>query len=315
MIGSKLGLSSPHPSAGTPLLRPGDRVGLVACSDGLTSRDWAELVDLRAVAVHLGLELVESPHLFAPDLALAGGSVRLAHDHLHSAPDEERARALEDMFFDPSVKAIFDVSGGDLAGGVLTHLDFELIAANPKPFFGYSDLTVVLNALQPITPVYLWTVRNLVRSDAATQLERFAASVMGTAPDLFALNLTAIQGELPVAPVVGGNLRCLLKLAGTGRFPQTAGRVLALESHGASSSGVYAGLHQLRQMGVFDDLAGVVLGTFTALEVSSGTGAPARVLFDALSGHPGCRALPVARADFGHGANSKAISLGTPLPQ
>ena len=60
---------------------------------------------------------------------------------------EERAEVLMKFFKDSSIKAIFDVSGGDLANGVLDYLDFEIIKNNPKPFFGYSDLSVILNSL------------------------------------------------------------------------------------------------------------------------------------------------------------------------
>lgn len=305
------------------MLRPGDKVGLVACSDGLTSADAREMAALGSVLAELGLAVVESPALFAPGRPLSDAHAHPAraprdhagHDHAHPAPDAERARALEDLFRDPEVRAVFDVSGGDLAGGVLTHLDIDLVAAHPKPFFGYSDLTVLVNALRPATPTYLWTIRNLVRSDAETQRRRFADSIMGSAPDLFALDLEALQCALPPSPVVGGNLRCLLKLAGTPHFPDLRGRLLALESSGATSQATYAGLHQLRQLGAFDEVDGVLLGTFTALQRASGPDAPARILFDVLVGHPASRKLPVARADFGHGPGSRAIRIGEPLPR
>lgn len=311
-------------SESTPLLRPGDRVGLVANSDGLTSRDLAEFTSLLSALEEMGLQPVESPHLFASDLALTSHpgptsqhhpDALIRHDHAHPAPDADRARALEDLFLAPDVKAIFDVSGGDLVGGVLSHLDLDVVAANPKPLFGYSDLTVLLNALHPLTPTYLWSVRNLVRSDAAAQRVRFAASVLGSAPDLFDISPQPVQDRLPDAPVVGGNLRCLLKLAGTPHFPELEGRLLALESQGANPQATHAGFHQLRQLGAFDQVSGVVLGRFTALQRSAGEDAPTRVLLDALSGHPSRRTLAIARGDFGHHGGSRAIRIGQPLPR
>ncbi len=297
-----------------PPLRPGDRVGLVANSDGLTFQSRAEYTALLGVLEGIGLKIVESPHLFAPTPDSPTPDAPRRHDHAHPASDAERARALEDMFSDQTVKAVFDVSGGDLAGGVLTHLDIEVVAANPKPLFGYSDLTVLVNALHPVTPTYLWNVRNLVRSDAATQRGLFAASVLGTAPDLFDVSTRAIQCELPQSPVVGGNLRCLLKLAGTRHFPELGGRILALESQGATPQDTYSGMHQLRQLGAFDASAGVLLGNFTALQRSAGDDAPVRVLLDVLDGHPARRSLPIARGDFGHHSGSRAIRIGRPLP-
>ncbi len=304
-------------SPAEPLLRPGDLVGLVANSDGPTSRDRAEHSSLLGVLEEMGLKVVESPHLFSRvphPTASATPDAPLRHDHAHPAPDAERARALEDMFSDRTVKVIFDISGGDLAGGVLTHLDLKLVAANPKPLFGYSDLTVLVNALHSFTPSYLWSVRNLVRSEATAQRRLFTASVLGTAPDMFDVNPKSIQGKLPQSPVVGGNLRCLLKLAGTRNFPELSGRILALESRGATPQATYAGMHQLRQLGAFDTAAGVLLGRFTALQRTAGDDAPVRILLDVLDGHPARRNLPIARGDFGHHSGSRAIRIGRPLP-
>lgn len=288
------------------MLTIGDRVALVACSDGLTARDRPEHARLRATLTDLGLDVVESPHLFADPPPGPHGA--LPHDHAHPAPDSVRAAVLEGYFSDPGVAAIFDVSGGDLSGGVLSHLDLGVVARHPKPFFGYSDLTTIVTAIQTCTgqTQYLWTIRNLVRSEAGAQLARFRSSVLGNADDLFRINARTVRGEGMAGPLVGGNLRCLLKLAGTPHFPDLRGRVLALESLGASSAAVYAGLHQLRQMGVLEVVAGVLLGTFTALQRECGEDAPARIALDVLDADT---PLAVTR-DFGHGPDSRALRLG-----
>ena len=64
------------------------------------------------------------------------------------------------------VKAIFDVSGGNLANQILEFLDFEHKKSGVQ-FWGYSDLTVVLNALYTKAgkSSWLYQVRNLVGRD------------------------------------------------------------------------------------------------------------------------------------------------------
>jgi muramoyltetrapeptide carboxypeptidase LdcA involved in peptidoglycan recycling len=57
------------------------------------------------------------------------------------ASPAERARDLHAAFADPEIKALIATIGGEDELRVLAHLDRELIAANPKPFFGYSDNT------------------------------------------------------------------------------------------------------------------------------------------------------------------------------
>ena len=42
---------------------------------------------------------------------------------------------------------IYDISGGDIANEILPYLDFEVIKNSGKRFWGYSDLTTVINAI------------------------------------------------------------------------------------------------------------------------------------------------------------------------
>jgi muramoyltetrapeptide carboxypeptidase LdcA involved in peptidoglycan recycling len=60
----------------------------------------------------------------------------------------DRAADLHAAFGDPAITAIITSIGGDDQIRMLPHLDRDLIAANPKPFFGYSDNTNLL--------IYLW---------------------------------------------------------------------------------------------------------------------------------------------------------------
>lgn len=81
----------------------------------------------------LGLEPVEFPTTRAP-----------------VASPEERARDIVAAFADPSIEAIVAAIGGDDQLKVLPHLDADVLRANPKPFFGYSDNTNL--------HIYLWNL-------------------------------------------------------------------------------------------------------------------------------------------------------------
>lgn len=119
------------------------RVALVGCSDG---RDWHDKPAIDALCAELekmGLEAVISPALYCA----AGGVTQLP---------QERAAALMQAFRDDSISAILDVSGGDSANAVLPFLDFPAIRAHAKPFFGYSDLSVLLNPLRQCADVPVW---------------------------------------------------------------------------------------------------------------------------------------------------------------
>lgn len=45
------------------------------------------------------------------------------------------------------IQAILDLSGGDLANELLPYLDYEVIGKSQAEFWGYSDLTTILNAI------------------------------------------------------------------------------------------------------------------------------------------------------------------------
>jgi len=65
-----------------------------------------------------------------------------------NADPKDRAADLNAAFADPSITAIISTIGGEDQIRVLPYLDRALIAAHPKPFFGYSDNTCLL--------VFLW---------------------------------------------------------------------------------------------------------------------------------------------------------------
>ena len=124
------------------LLKPTQTIGLIALSNGLSVQQKPTLDRLEQTLEEMGLSTVRPPSLFAKE-------------SVYHASDKERAKMLMDFYKNPDIRAIFDVSGGDLANGVLSYLDYEWMSQHPKPFFGYSDLSVVLNALYTKTVLLL----------------------------------------------------------------------------------------------------------------------------------------------------------------
>ncbi|HEX7248189.1 MAG TPA: LD-carboxypeptidase, partial [Actinomycetota bacterium] len=61
-------------------------------------------------------------------------------DYVAGAP-EQRAADLNALFADPEVDVIQVLWGGTGAMQVLPHIDYDLIAANPKALMGFSDIT------------------------------------------------------------------------------------------------------------------------------------------------------------------------------
>jgi len=225
-----------------------------------------------------------------------------------SGTDKERAEDLMSFYKDDSIEAIYDISGGDLANGILKFLDWDLIANTDKTFWGYSDLTTIINAIFTKTgkTSVLYQVKNTVYAEAELQRKRFADYVSEKNNDLFDVKYSFLQGEKMNGVVVGGNIRCFLKLAGTEYWPDMTGKVLLLEAYSGEISQIATLFSQLEQMGVFGQVAGILLGTFTEFEKSGAT----QSVFDLLKEYIP-ETLPVAQTlEIGHGADSKAIVIG-----
>ncbi|WP_127474463.1 S66 family peptidase [Microbacterium sulfonylureivorans] len=63
------------------------------------------------------------------------------------ASAEARAADVTEAFADPSIRAVLVTIGGDDQVTVIPHIDAGVLAANPKPFLGYSDNTNLHNLL------------------------------------------------------------------------------------------------------------------------------------------------------------------------
>lgn len=114
-----------------PKPKPGDRVAVVSPSAGLPAVfPHVYELGLRRLRTEFGLEPVEYPTTRARE-----------------ADPRERARDLTAAFADPTVTAVLATVGGDDQITVTPHLDDAVLRANPKPFFGYSDNTNLLNHL------------------------------------------------------------------------------------------------------------------------------------------------------------------------
>ena len=266
-----------------------EKVALVCCSDGVSPAKKLEVDRLTAVLQHWGMEVVSSPCLYAGETVF-------------SAPAKERAAVLNGFFRDESVDAIFDVSGGDLASQLPPYLDYEAIAASRAVFWGYSDLSSMINAIYTKTgkSSVLFPIRSLVWQNGPSQQEAFRDG------SLFQVPVRFLQGTQMEGVVVGGNIRCLLKLAGTPYFPDVTGKILLLEACGGSAARMAAFLSQLAQMEVFSNVSGLLLGTFTAMEQSGEKPTVEEMVLSMVQ-----LQLPVAKTTrIGHGADTRAIHIG-----
>ena len=267
------------------------KAAIAACSNARQSKYRQETEDLTDFLKSVGIYPVLSDCIYS-DYGVFSGTPR------------QRAAQLMKMFKDPEIEEIYDILGGDVANQILDELDYGAIADSKATFWGYSDLSTVINAIYTMTgkESVLYQVRNTVRGDnTALQRERFRNRT-----ELFSPAFTFVQKSAMKGVVVGGNIRCFLKLAGTRYFPDLEGKILLLESLGGEAAQMATHLAQLKQIGAFEKVNGVLLGTFTTMERNQCTPDIVTLVKEVCGPD-----LPVATTpEIGHGDDSKAIMIG-----
>jgi muramoyltetrapeptide carboxypeptidase len=185
-----------------------------------------------------------------------------------AGPPELRARDLEAAFADPEVAAVVPLAGGHSAAQILPHLDFELIAANPKPFVAFSELTVLhcaLGELAGLVTFYGHMVSALGVVSERTQREWLRA-LTATGPlgvvDPDGPPARTITPGVATGELVGGTLSLVASLLGTPWELDTRGRILLLEDVDEEPPRVDRYLTQLLNAGKLQEAAGIWLGEY-----------------------------------------------------
>lgn len=233
---------------------------------------------------------------------------------------ELRARELEAAFADPEVDAVVPLGGGHAGAQILAHLDYELIAANPKPLVCFSELTVLHCALGEragIVTFYGPMVSAIGVLSERTQREWLRA-VTSTEPlgvvDPDGPSARTVTPGSAEGMLVGGTLSLVCSLLGTPWELDTRGRILLLEDVDEEPPRIDRFLTQLLNAGKLQEAAGIWLGDFLRCRprehwpLWKGHSLTVEELFDELVaplGIPAMHGLPV-----GHSKDVVTVPLG-----
>lgn len=246
-----------------PPLRERGRVAVIAPSSPSRDEDLAAGLDeLR----EMGLEPV-------PGRSLAGSTPK--RGYLAAESDAVKLDDIHWAFADPSIGGILCARGGSGAGRLIRHIDARLVAANPKIFVGYSDITILhalfarrCNLLTFHGPMV--TSGNLRIKPGATR-EAFLRALTNPSPLGEIAGASGGAGVCVVpgrcrGELVGGNLAMLCTTLGTNSELSTRGKVVLIEDVDEEPYSVDRMLNHLINAGKLGDAAGILLGDFTNCE-------------------------------------------------
>jgi muramoyltetrapeptide carboxypeptidase len=192
-----------------------------------------------------------------------------ARDDYVAGDPKQRARDLVAMFTDPEVDVVQCLQGGYGSAQLIPHLDFDAIAANPKPFVGRSDITALHVALRQRTGLVTLYGPGLAGVGATETTsfttERLLAVLGGDGAGEVPRDpddpyVRAIRGGVASAPLVGGCLWLLLQTMGTPWEVELDGSIFFFEDVDAPPWYVDGMLTQLGHAGKLDRVVGVVVG-------------------------------------------------------
>jgi muramoyltetrapeptide carboxypeptidase len=188
--------------------------------------------------------------------------------HQLGGPDEERAKALMDLFTDPSIDAILCTRGGTGSHRLLSYLDYNLVAQNPKILCGFSDITMLLAAFHKQAGLIgfhgpmLW---NMQGQQPVELMDNFRDMLTGK---LVNKKQSFMQAEVlregnAAGRLVGGNITLLQHLIGTPYDVDTDGAILMIEDTEERWSDVDRSLYHLKRAKKFDKIRGLIVGEFS----------------------------------------------------
>jgi muramoyltetrapeptide carboxypeptidase len=246
-----------------------------------------------------------------------------SRDHWVAGDAEARARDLTAMFADPEVDLVQCLQGGYGSAQLIPHVDFDVVAENPKPFVGYSDITALHVALRQKAGLATFYGYGLVGlGDPATTgftrsrwLSVLGGETTGPVPprpkDPY---VRAIRGGKVTAPLVGGCLWLLVQTLGTPWELDAGGCILFFEDVDLPTWHLDGFLVQLLQAGKLDGVRGVVVGEMHNCDWphhGSNDFARAKSVEDVLEDRLEPLGVPVLyRLPLGHGKHNAALPLG-----
>lgn len=237
-------------------LKKGDIIGFVAASERLDEIQKKKFEGAIKVITGFGLKYKLGKYLFSSD----------RYGYAAATP-QERGDDINEMFADQNVQAIWCCHGGYTANSVLDFLDYELIKKNPKVFIGLSNATMLLDGINKMTGLVTFhgpppkVEVNESFSYPYTQNEFKKVFLENHFSEIAPISdWRNVRGGKAKGKIMGGNLTCIEDLIGTKYFPDFSGAILLLEDYKIDIPQTYDKLTHLKQAGVFDQIAGVVVG-------------------------------------------------------
>lgn len=289
-------------------LKKGDTIALITPGSYITEQEKEESINN---LYNLGFKVTYSDRL-------------MQKNGYFSATDRERAADLNEMFGRKDVQGIMCARGGYGCARILSYLDYDLIADNPKPLIGFSDVTALHYAIYKKSDLVTFHGPVSISTFSKFSVSNFENVLMNPTEEVVLQNsindnnynpygITVISSGVVEGELIGGNLTLAVSLVGTEYDIDYSGKIIFLEEFLEEPYRIDRMLTQLIQAGKFENAAGVALGVFKLCESDKTNPSfqNSYTLMEVLQDRLGNLGIPVIYGlSFGHVVDKLTIPFG-----
>ena len=243
---------------------------------------------------------------------------------------EDRVAEIHSAYQNPEIDGLISSIGGYRANQLLNAIDWDVIANNPKPFIGFSDVTVLLNAIYAKTGIATYlgphfstfgqmyfdeftsqSFKNVLMSNKLSKIETSTE----WSDDLWYINQEDrnfiqnngrwnIQDGNFTGTTIGGNLCSLNLLQGTDYWPQVEKPIAIVEDTHMSNMGLFD--RDLQSLLHAQEIGGLIIGRF-----QNGSNISREMIRECVATKKELKGKPVvANVDIGHTLPIATIPIG-----
>jgi muramoyltetrapeptide carboxypeptidase len=239
-----------------PFLQHGDKIAIISPSSAIDSKLVYHAI---SILREWGLEPILGRHALNLYGRFAGTK-------------QERMEDLQWAVDSTDIKAIICSRGGYGLIQIIDDIDFSHFELYPKWVVGFSDITILHSAIAGfgISSIQASMAKYLCENSTSAELLR--RSLFGEFPTYNIPTTPLNRTGVVTSDIIGGNLSVFFSLRGTHYEPDFRQKILFIEDIGEKPYQIDRMLHNFKLGGIFEDIAGLIVGRFSDYEEDPGMG-------------------------------------------
>ncbi len=217
---------------------------------------------------------------------------------------EQRIADLQAALDDPKVKAILCSRGGYGLSQIIDKLDFKKLLKSPKWLIGFSDITILHNAISNLgfASIHGIMAKQLTELPAdCEQVEKLKKILFGKLPEYTIPNDPQNRTGKTTGKLIGGNLSVLAGMIGTSFDLPYKNNILFIEDIGEKPYHIDRMMNNLKLSGALAIISGLIVGQFSDCEEDPQMMQTINdIIFDAVkeNEYPVCFGFPAGHVDY-----------------